>query len=224
MRETIYMVSEKIIEAAEGGDPEAQYQLGLIYLYGNDEPRDPAKAAQWFAKSSDQGFLPARRELGILLVSGEGVEKNLETGVQYLGQAADNLDPSALYHLGAMYEKGIGVEEDVQKAVRMYAYAAQLGYPGADLDADRLDQMLTAERNKRLRARPLLKLQLSNVDVEAACCKPMLDRLLAQDIIFTDTATGPALLGEDQYGMDAVFYSCPFCGAKIEYVPRDKKY
>lgn len=220
----IHMVSEKITEAAEGGDAEAQYQLGLIYIYGTDEPKDPAKAAEWFSRSSEQGYLPATRELGIMYASGEGVDVDMEKAVHLLGNAADNLDPSALYHLGIMYEKGIGVPKDMQKAVRMLAYAAQMGYPGADIDAERVDGVLTEERNRKLRARPILKLQISDVDVEAACCKRMLDDLLEQNIVFVDTMQGPALLGEDKDGMDAVFHSCPYCGCAVEIIPHDRKF
>ena len=106
----------------------------------------------------------------------------------------------------------------------MLAYAASMGYPGAEVDADRIDRILTEERNRNLRARPILKLMVSDVDVEAACCKRMLDELLAQNIIFTETMQGPALLGEDKDGMDAVLYSCPFCGAKLQFIPHDHQW
>lgn len=205
-------------------DAETLYQQGLAFLYGTDVPKDYAKAAECFKSSCKKGHMPARRELGIMYASGQGVEKDLERAVLYLGQAADSLDPSALYHLGLMYEVGSGVEKDMQKAVRMLAYAAEMGFPGADSDAERVDAILTEQRNRNLRARPLLKLQISDVDVEAACCKPMLDALLAQDIVFIDTASGPALLGEDLDGMDAVLSRCPYCGAPVQVVPRDKKY
>ena len=218
------MVSEQLLSRAEGGDYEAQYALGLAYLYGTDTPKDMAKAAEWFGRASDQGFLPAVREMGILLASGEGVEPDLPKAVDYLSRAADNLDPSALYHLGLMYEIGTGVPKDMQKAVRMLAYAAEMGYPGADIDAERVDAVLTEERNRKLRARPILKLQISDVDVEAACCKKMLDMLLEQDIVFIDSYKGPALLGTDKDGMDAVLDSCPYCGAMIELISHDKKF
>ena len=84
--------------------------------------------------------------------------------------------------------------------------------------------ILNEERNSNLRARPILKLMVSDVDVEAACCKRMLDELLAQNIIFTETMQGPALLGEDKDGMDAVLYSCPFCGAKLQFIPHDHQW
>lgn len=218
------MVSDNLIQAAESGEAESQYQLGLQYLYGTDIPKDPKLAAEWFTKSSEQGYLPATRELGIMYASGEGVDCDLETAVRYLGLAADNLDPRALYHLGLMYEIGMGVPKDLQKCVRMYAYAAEMGYPGAEMDAERIDKILTDERSKKLRARPILKLQISDVDVEAACCKKMLDDLLEQNIVFIDSYKGPALLGEDKDGMDAVLDSCPYCGAKIQLIPHDTKF
>lgn len=216
--------SEALLRAAEGGDPDAQYQLGLIYLYGNDAPKDAAKAFDWLSRAAAQNVVPAKRELGIMLASGEGTEKDVDRAVQMLSDAADDLDPGALYHLGLMYEEGTGVPKDLQRSVRMLAYAASMGFPGADVDAERVDGILTEERNRKLRARPILKLQISDVDVEAACCKRMLDALLEQDIVFTETAQGPALLGEDSDGMDAVFTSCPYCGKPMQIIPHDTKF
>ena len=218
------MSIDSILGKAEAGDAESQYQIGLKYIYGTDVPKDPAAASEWFSRSADQGYLPAKRELGILLASGEAGTVDLPRAIGYLSEAADQLDPSALYHLGLMYEIGTGVEKDLQKAVRFLAYAAEMGFPGADIDAERIDGILTAERNRKLRARPILKLQISDVDVEAACCKRMLDCLLEQEIVFIDSYKGPALLGEDKDGMDAVLDECPFCGAKVQLIPHDTKF
>lgn len=218
------MVSEQLLSAANNGDAEACYTIGLAYLYGTDVTKDLSKAAYWFGLAAERDYLPAIREMGILLASGEGVEPDMEKAVQHLSKAADNLDPSALYHLGLLYELGTGVPKDMQKAVRMLAYAAEMGFPGADIDAERVDNILTEERNRKLRSRPILKLQISDVDVEAACCKKMLDKLLEQDIVFIDTHNGPALLGTDKDGMDAVLTACPFCGAKIELISHDKQF
>ena len=210
---------------AAGGDPDSQFQLGVQYLYGTgDTPKDASKAAEWFRKAMESGHVPAIREYGILVASGEGVEADPEEGARILGRAADELDPSAMYHLGLMYEKGIGVPVDMQKAVRLLAYAAMMGYPGADIDAQRIDDILTEERNRHLKSRPVIKLMLSDVDVEAACCPRMLEDLLAQRTVFTESEEGPALLGDDAQGFETVFHSCPYCGAPIQIVPRDKQY
>lgn len=216
---------DELIEAAKNGDAAAQFQLGVNHLYGSgDAPKDPFLASQYFKMAADQGYVPAIRELGILIASGEGVEPNPEEGAKLLGRAADELDPAAMYHLGLMYEKGIGLPVDKQKAVRLLAYAAMMGYPGADTDAQRLDDELTEERNRKLRSRPIVKLMLSDVDVEAACCKRMLDDLLDQYMVFTETDEGPALLGDDANGIEQVFHSCPYCGAKIQIVDHNREY
>lgn len=215
---------DSLENAANAGGADDQFQLGVQYLYGTNVPKDPAKAAEWFRKAADQGHVPALRELGILTASGEGVTPDPEEGARLLGMAADELDPSAMYHLGLMFEKGIGVPTDKQKAVRMLAYAAMMGFPGADIDAQRLDDELTEERNRRLKSRPVIKLMLSDVDVEAACCKRMLDDLLEQRTVFTESDEGPALLGDDENGFETVFHECPYCSAKIQIVPRDKQY
>lgn len=220
------MSSGELLERDAGsGDMDAQYQLGLQYLYGTGRDRDPSKAAEWFEKAAAQGHVPAMREYGILVASGEGVDPDPEEGARILGRAADELDPSAMYHLGLMYEKGIGLPVDRQRAVRLLAYAAMMGFPDADMDAQRLDDELTEERNRKLRSRPIVKLMLSDVDVEAACCRQMLDDLLEQRTVFTEDEDGsPALLGTDKDGFETVYRSCPYCGAPIQIVPKDKEY
>lgn len=215
---------DELIKAAKEGDPAALFQLGLNHLYGDNTPKDALLASQYFESAAEKGYVPAIRELGILIASGEGVEPDPVEGARLLGRAADELDPSAMYHLGLMYEKGIGLPIDRQKAVRLLAYAAMMGFPGADTDAQRLDDELTEERNRKLRSRPVVKLMLSDVDVEAACCKRMLDDLLDQYMVFTESEEGPALLGDDENGVESVYNSCPYCGTRIQIVDRNREY
>lgn len=54
--------------AAEGGMPEAQFNLGILYLNGQGVPRNPDKAVEWIKKSARQGLKEAKdtlAELGI---------------------------------------------------------------------------------------------------------------------------------------------------------------
>ncbi|USQ96572.1 tetratricopeptide repeat protein [Caulobacter sp. RL271] len=49
---------------AEEGNPHGQYQLGKMYLNGDDWVGvDPVKARHWLGKSADQGFARAKRLL-----------------------------------------------------------------------------------------------------------------------------------------------------------------
>jgi TPR repeat protein len=51
------------LRAAELGDPDAQFNVGLIYENGLGVPQDPAEAMKWFALSAEQGDLDAQDHL-----------------------------------------------------------------------------------------------------------------------------------------------------------------
>lgn len=210
--------------AAESGDMESQYLLGVAYCTGQNRNVDFKEGAKWLKLSADQGYLAAKRELGILYLTGEGVDADADKAYPLLSEAARESDPNAMYHLAFMYEKGVGVKKDLYEALKLLAFAANMEYPGADEDADRVEEMICREREKKLKARPLLNLDISDVDVEAACCKPMFESILNGEIYVEDTYQGPELIGEDDKGFEVIITQCPFCGKKIRRVGRDKEY
>ncbi len=216
---------ESLLEIARDGDPESQYKIGIAYCLDQEGVGvNYVKAAEWFQLAADQGFLPAKRELGIMYLTGDGVEIDPAKAYKLLSDAAQALDPNAMYHLALMYEKGIGINIDLYEAIKLLAYAATAGYPGAEQDAERVDEMISKKRISDLRSRPLLNLEMSDVDVMAACCKPMLDAMMDETIVVMDTFGGPQLIGEDEDGNDLPLNRCPFCGKPVKRVPRDKEY
>lgn len=52
------------LPAAQAGDKEAQYQVGLVFAEPRGVQRDLIQAAEWFAKAAAQGHVPAMRSLG----------------------------------------------------------------------------------------------------------------------------------------------------------------
>jgi TPR repeat protein len=60
-------------KAAEQGDPEAQYNLGLAYIKGRGVVADFGVAFRWMVKAAEQGLAPAQARLGLLYVTGDGV-------------------------------------------------------------------------------------------------------------------------------------------------------
>ena len=50
-------------KAAEAGDAEAQYRLGLMYAKGDGVEEDQWEAVDWLRKAAKQGHKPARNEL-----------------------------------------------------------------------------------------------------------------------------------------------------------------
>jgi clan AA aspartic protease (TIGR02281 family) len=60
------------------GDPEAQYQLGMIYLRGVGTDADPKFAVEWFRMAATQGHLAAQLALSDCYTYGWGVEVDEE--------------------------------------------------------------------------------------------------------------------------------------------------
>ena len=56
-------------KAAEQGDADAQYNLGVCYANGYGLQKDLTQAMFWFRKAADQGHAKAREALKILKVS-----------------------------------------------------------------------------------------------------------------------------------------------------------
>jgi len=65
---------DRLLEAAEAGDPEACHRLGLAYRQGSSARlRDDLSAALWFRKAADQGHREAMLALSEAYLGGHGV-------------------------------------------------------------------------------------------------------------------------------------------------------
>ena len=67
---------EADLKAAEQGDAEAQFNLGLMYENGKGVRRDYAEAMKWYRKAAEEGFAAAQYMLGLVYEKGEGVPEN----------------------------------------------------------------------------------------------------------------------------------------------------
>lgn len=68
---------EAFREAAQKGNAEAQFQLGLMYHQGKGAPQDFAAAAEWYRKAAEQGIARAQNNLAVLYAQGQGVPQDL---------------------------------------------------------------------------------------------------------------------------------------------------
>lgn len=214
------MAIDGLLSSAEDGSPEARYQLAMLYILGEEVPQDHKLAEKWLRKAIESNYLPAKRELGILIASGSVKGRTESEAYDLLREPVDKMDPRSLYYLALMYETGNCVERDLVSAIRLYAFATNFGYPGADADHDRVQTIYNEERSALLKARPLLKLQVSEDGIEGVCCKDMLDFVLNGDIYFIDTYKGPAICAMDEKGQEVALEKCPFCGRVCEQVPK----
>jgi TPR repeat protein len=74
-----------IMEQAEAGDPESQFQMGIQYHQGQlGFPKDNFEAANWYRKAAEQGHAGAQLYLGVFLAQGQGVEIDLIEAFKWL--------------------------------------------------------------------------------------------------------------------------------------------
>lgn len=81
---------------AEGGDPEAQFNLGLTYERGAGEEKDLPQAAAWYERAAKQGHAEAMYRLGLMYENGCGVKADMTTAEKWMMLAAERKHEEAI--------------------------------------------------------------------------------------------------------------------------------
>ena len=114
-------------DRAEGGDPEAQFELGRRYLQGAGLERNDVMALHWVKTAAEQGYPRAQAGLGWMYAVGRGVKRDEVQSFVWYERAAKEGFPVAQRMLGKYYEKGMGVEKNLELAREWYEKAAEKG-------------------------------------------------------------------------------------------------
>ena len=68
--------------AAEQGDANSQFNLGVYYLKGFGVEKDVAEAVRWFRKAAEQGDAVAQCNLGSCYLAGCGIDEHGAYGIR----------------------------------------------------------------------------------------------------------------------------------------------
>lgn len=119
----------RIREAAENGDPQAQFDLGAAYAVGFEWlPRDFVQAHRWFVRASENGHPVAPVHVGRMLKIGYGVARDPAEAVKWFRIAMERDNPTGAYELARLYETGqYQFPADPKKAMDLYRRAARDG-------------------------------------------------------------------------------------------------
>ena len=91
-------------KAAEQGDAEAQYSLGVMYDTGEGVPQDDATAVRWYCLAAEQGIARAQYSLGVMYGTGLGVPQDRAEAHMWLNLAASRSS-------GADRERSVGARD-----------------------------------------------------------------------------------------------------------------
>jgi TPR repeat protein len=111
---------------------ESQITLAVIYMVGQDVPKSPKEARNWYAAANKYGYVPAGFMLGKMAEAGYGGGADPAKAVSYYQAAGEYDFAPAQYRLGQLYYNGAdGVAQDKTKAGAWLLKAAKNGYPDA---------------------------------------------------------------------------------------------
>ena len=120
-------LEQHLLEHAEQGDAQAQYEVGRRFWNGDGVDQDHKQAADWFDRAARQGLAAAQCALGLCYERGDGVEQDMWQAAAWYQWAAQQDDAEAQLRLSECYEKGRGVPKDKEKAAEWLYKAAQHG-------------------------------------------------------------------------------------------------
>ncbi len=116
--------------AAEMGDPQGMYRLGICYKYGEGGlTKDEVKAVEWCQKAAEAGDAEAMCSLGCAYEWGEGgLTRDEAKAVEWYQKAAEAGNARGMENLGGCYEYGTGgLTKDEAKAMEWYRKATEAG-------------------------------------------------------------------------------------------------
>lgn len=115
------------MEAAQGGNVLAAYNLGVAYRDGLGTQQDVGKALTWFEKAAADGDDTAAFNIGAIYDEGQLVKTDDQLAIAWYDVAAQRGNTDAMINLALMYEAGEGMPANMQKAADLYRQAAQNG-------------------------------------------------------------------------------------------------
>jgi len=112
-------------KAAEQGDPEAQFCLGVVYMNGQGVPKDEKRAVEWYRRAAEQGLSEAQLNLGNMYADGRGVAKDEVCAVEWYWKAAEQGSTEAQDSLGIFFEKDRMPDNTINESRLLSHYLAE---------------------------------------------------------------------------------------------------
>ncbi len=143
---------DSLKKAAEQGDVRAQFNLGLVYSFGDGVPQDYKESVRWYRKAAEQGDANAQVHLGSAYSNGRGVLQDYKESVKWYRKAAEQGDAYAHLHLGVIYSYGQGVPQDYAEAY-FWANISAIENPSSASLRDEIAAKLTLSKTEEVQAR-----------------------------------------------------------------------
>ncbi|MBM3524667.1 MAG: hypothetical protein FJX57_17110, partial [Alphaproteobacteria bacterium] len=121
-------VAAELAQAAERGDPDAQYLLGVSDALRPADRRDPASALDWLARAAVQDHARAQFALGQAYADGIGTPVESGWANLWFERAARRGHHDAAFHLALRLIAGEGLPADPREAYKWLLVAERGGH------------------------------------------------------------------------------------------------
>ena len=116
--------------AASAGDPEALFQLGVLYARGHGVVVNLADAAAYYERAAEEGHAEAQHQLSLLHLNGQRAHRS--TSFEGWYRAAVERDKEAADRIRKLFfPNGLDVPQDPVEALRWSQAAAEQGVTDA---------------------------------------------------------------------------------------------
>lgn len=122
---------EQVRAAADTGQADAQFALGVHYFKGDCIGADLSQSTRWFNRAADQGHGPAAFNLGNAYHHGRGVDQDTDRSHYWWRRAAFTGLPNAAYNLGVWYLKNHRSQAHRELGVAWLRLAARANWQDA---------------------------------------------------------------------------------------------
>lgn len=112
--------------AAEEGDADSQFNVGLMFEQGIGVGKDEKEAVAWYRKSAEQGNSGAQYNLAVLYENGRGTAVDFAQANEWYRKASAQGDPLAIGNLGMLYLRGQGVKVNKIAGVALLLVSATM--------------------------------------------------------------------------------------------------
>lgn len=141
-----YQEAERFLsEAANDGNTEAQYYLGIMHFHGYGVPVNYKESVRLFTLGANKNHSGSQIALGVLYIQGIGLPQNFKQAAVLFTLAAkqDNLDAQNI--LGWIYKYGIGVSQSRIIAYALWNNVAATGNMWARVNRNYILQEMTED-------------------------------------------------------------------------------
>jgi TPR repeat protein len=110
--------------AADRGDRDAMFALGMFSLGGRIGPANSEQGTKLLAAAAKLGHPAAAYDLGLIYLEGRLFPQDFARAAELFRAGAQAGNPESQYALATLYKEGRGVPKDLAEAARLMAAAA----------------------------------------------------------------------------------------------------